>query len=45
VPLGQPLGQTFYNRHGDVFGWACLLVAVAGLFWSKRRLHTGGGIG
>jgi apolipoprotein N-acyltransferase len=45
VPLGQALGQTFYNRHGDVFGWACLLVALAGLFCSKRRLHTGGGIG
>jgi apolipoprotein N-acyltransferase len=45
VPLDQALGQTFYNRHGDVFGWACLLVAVAGLFWSKRRLHTDGGIG
>ncbi|MBT3914177.1 MAG: apolipoprotein N-acyltransferase [Verrucomicrobia bacterium] len=45
VPLGQALGRTVYNRYGDVFGWACLLVAVAGLFWSNRRLHTGGGIG
>ena len=45
VRLGQPLGRTVYNRYGDVFAWACLLVAVAGLFWSKRRLHTDGGIG
>jgi hypothetical protein len=45
VRLGQPLGRTVYNRYGDVFGWACLLVAVAGLFWSNRSLHTDGGIG
>jgi len=47
VPLGQALGQTVYNRHGDVFGWACLLVAVAvaGAARAKRGLHTSGGIG
>ena len=47
VPLGQALGQTVYNRHGDVFGWSCLLVAVAvaGAARAKRRLHTSGGIG
>jgi apolipoprotein N-acyltransferase len=44
VPIGQTLGQTRYNRHGDLFGWACLIVAVAGAARGKRRLHTGGGI-
>ena len=49
VPIGQTVGQTFYNRHGDVFGWACLGwmlgVAVVRGFRAKRGLHTGGGIG
>ena len=47
VPLGQPLGQTVYNRRGDLFGWGCLVaaVAVAAARRAKRRLHTGGGIG
>ncbi|MAE31601.1 MAG: apolipoprotein N-acyltransferase [Verrucomicrobiales bacterium] len=48
VPLGQALGQTTYNRHGDLFGWACLVVAVvvgAARRLAKRGLHTGGGIG
>jgi apolipoprotein N-acyltransferase len=30
IPLlahGQPQPTTFYNQHGDVFGWACLCVA------------------
>ena len=49
VPLGQALGQMVYNRHGDVFGWACLgwVLGVAGVrrFRAKRGLHTGGGIG
>jgi apolipoprotein N-acyltransferase len=49
VPLGQPLGQTVYNRHGDVFGWACfgLALGVAGIrrVRAKRRLHTDGRIG
>ena len=47
--LGQPLGRTVYNRHGDVFGWACFALAlgVTGVrrVRAKRRLHTGGGIG
>jgi len=49
VPLGQSLGQTFYNRHGDVFGWTCLgwVLGVLGVrgFRAKRRLHNSGGIG
>jgi apolipoprotein N-acyltransferase len=46
VPLGQALGQTAYNRHGDHFGWGCLLVAIAVplVRRAKRGLHTGGGI-
>ena len=48
VPLGQALGQTAYNRHGDLCGGACLVVAVVGgaaRRLAKRGLHTGGGIG
>jgi apolipoprotein N-acyltransferase len=29
IPLPDKHPQTFYNRHGDVFGWAC--VALAGM--------------
>ncbi|MDB6040385.1 MAG: Apolipoprotein N-acyltransferase [Verrucomicrobiales bacterium] len=41
IPLlgkGEKRGQTFYNRHGDLFGWACVLVAVVQLgrfAWGK----------
>ena len=49
VRLGQPLGRTVYNRHGDVFGWACFgwALGVTGVrrVRAKRRLHTGGRIG
>jgi apolipoprotein N-acyltransferase len=38
IPLraaGTKLEQTFYNRHGDWFGWACVLVAA---YLTARRL-------
>jgi apolipoprotein N-acyltransferase len=28
---------TFYNRHGDLFGWACVAVAVLVLLRSKKQ--------
>jgi apolipoprotein N-acyltransferase len=34
VPLlgkGEKRTPSFYNRHGDLFGWACVLIAVARL--------------
>ena len=35
VPLGAtPHASTFYNRHGDIFGWAC--VALGGLAVASR---------
>jgi apolipoprotein N-acyltransferase len=37
VPLGSATGSTFYRRHGDVFGWSCLGVAVLIGAWSFRR--------
>ena len=37
VPLGSPAGSTFYRRHGDVFGWSCVGVAVLIGAWSFRR--------
>ncbi|HXP60332.1 MAG TPA: apolipoprotein N-acyltransferase [Dongiaceae bacterium] len=38
-PPGQRHAPTFYNRHGDLFGWTC--TAVAGLVIA-RRLFAGG---
>jgi apolipoprotein N-acyltransferase len=29
---------TFYTAHGDVFGWACVLVALGFVGWSGKRL-------
>jgi apolipoprotein N-acyltransferase len=31
VPLGDKLGRnpTFYNQHGDLFGWGCVAVVLA----------------
>ncbi len=41
VPLlaGQERAETFYTRHGDWFGWACVGLAVVcvGLQWVRRR--------
>jgi apolipoprotein N-acyltransferase len=35
IPLPDKHPQTFYNLHGDCFGWAC--VALAGLAVAPRR--------
>lgn len=38
IPLpATPRQATFYNRHGDVFGWAC--VAIVGLAVASRRIR------
>jgi apolipoprotein N-acyltransferase len=37
VPLRLERGRTFYNRHGDVFGWTCVGAAAVLLFLSFRR--------
>jgi len=38
IPLGAtPHSRTFYNRHGDVFGWAC--VAIASLAVASRSIR------
>ena len=39
LPLSQSAGNrtaTFYNRHGDLFGWVCVAVAVLVLFRSRK---------
>ncbi|MCX6904865.1 MAG: apolipoprotein N-acyltransferase [Verrucomicrobia bacterium] len=46
IPLrsgNQPRPSTFYNRHGDWFGWGCVAVVVAGLTlgWRKRKKSAG----
>lgn len=41
VPLATaPHPSTFYNRHGDVFGWAC--VVIAGLAVASSRFRRKG---
>jgi apolipoprotein N-acyltransferase len=30
-------GQTFYNRHGDWFGWGCAGISVVALVWTFRK--------
>ncbi len=42
-PGGQPRPPTFYGRHGDWLGWACLAVAAGGLaaLLLKRRALQG----
>jgi apolipoprotein N-acyltransferase len=39
VPLedGVPRRPTFYNRHGDIFGWSCAAVSVWALGLALRR--------
>ena len=42
LPLSQSAENrtaTFYNRHGDWFGWACVAVAALVLFRSKKPLE------
>jgi apolipoprotein N-acyltransferase len=39
-PAGQTHPQTFYNRHGDWFGWTC--VAVAGCLLLRRFRQSAG---
>lgn len=35
LPVGQVRSPTFYNRHGDWFGWSCLGIAVLSLILRK----------
>jgi apolipoprotein N-acyltransferase len=40
IPIAStPRAATFYTRHGDVFGWSCVVVAVGGLLSGMRRRH------
>ena len=36
VPMGEQHAPTFYNRHGDWFGWVCVVVGVMVSFRSKK---------
>jgi apolipoprotein N-acyltransferase len=36
LPAGTTREPTFYNRHGDWFGWSCLALTVAGLVRAGR---------
>jgi hypothetical protein len=45
IPLLQPgekRSATFYNRHGDRFGWACVVwsVVIGFRFWRGGRERT-----
>ena len=40
IPLrteGMMREGTFYRRHGDVFGWACVILALGGAVGRRRR--------
>ena len=41
IPVGGKREPTFYNRHGDWFGWGCLALAgfslIGGLIQGKRH--------
>jgi apolipoprotein N-acyltransferase len=32
-------GGSLYTRIGDVFAWACIIIAGLGLILARRRLH------
>jgi apolipoprotein N-acyltransferase len=36
-PDGEPRPLTFYNRHGDVFGWLCFAAMIIGTASTFRR--------
>jgi apolipoprotein N-acyltransferase len=36
-PAGQPRVPTFYHQHGDLFGWACVGLAVVSLLARKLK--------
>ena len=43
LPLSQSAENrtaTFYNRHGDWFGWACVAIAALVLFRSKKQRRS-----
>lgn len=40
VPLAEAPRATFYNRFGDVFGWACVAVTVAGIVAARRARNS-----
>jgi apolipoprotein N-acyltransferase len=37
LPAGQRRPPTFYNRHGDGFGWGCVAVAGGFALWQLAR--------
>jgi apolipoprotein N-acyltransferase len=40
LPLGTVDGTrvgTYYQRHGDVFGWGCVFLALGAGVWRRRR--------
>lgn len=44
IPLrpGGERSRTFYNLHGDLFGWGCCAMSLclcAGTLWTRRHVH------
>jgi apolipoprotein N-acyltransferase len=37
IPIDERHGPTFYNRHGDWFGWSCVILAAAIAIMKMRR--------
>jgi apolipoprotein N-acyltransferase len=45
LPLPEPQNRpapTFYNRHGDVFGWTCVAITLTPLVWliGRRKVNS-----
>lgn len=43
IPLlapGEKRELTFYNRHGDWFGWGCVVVTTGLALWKRFRVRT-----
>ncbi|MEY2466101.1 MAG: hypothetical protein QOD03_622, partial [Verrucomicrobiota bacterium] len=41
IPLlnaGEKRARTFYNEHGDWFGWGCVGLAALGIITRKRHV-------
>jgi apolipoprotein N-acyltransferase len=37
LPFSYRQEQTFYSRHGDWFGWSCVVLALAAVAMARQR--------
>jgi apolipoprotein N-acyltransferase len=41
---GAPRPRTFYNRHGDWFGWCCVAALAVGIVVAMRQTKAGAAV-